>query len=228
LVVTGTRRLVADGVGAEVLLADAWLDGRRALVLLPLSGAAVETRTMATIDLTRRYVEARVDNLAIDPAYLLDGDGAPARQAVADMGTALHCAESIGAAARLLELTVDHARNRQQFGRPIGSFQAIKHRLADMRIRLQASRAAVRYAVWAAAERRPDAARAGHVAKQWTGEATSWIASEAVQVHGGVGFTWESDVHLYLRRIKANELLLGTPDWHAHRLGEWCLQSRRA
>jgi alkylation response protein AidB-like acyl-CoA dehydrogenase len=224
LTVTGSRRLVPDGAGAHELLADATLDGRPVLVVLPLGQGGGTARTMSTLDLTRRYIEVRCHDVAIDRDRVLGGDGTRTRQHIVDASTALQCAESVGAAGRLLELTVAYARSRHQFGRPIGSFQAIKHRLADMRIALQASRAAVRYAVWTAANRRADASRAGHVAKLWTGEAASWIASEALQVHGGVGFTWEHDLHLYLRRIKANELLLGTPDWHAAQLGQWCLE----
>jgi len=222
---SGRRLAVAETRDAHVLLADARCpDGRHVMALVPLDAPGVSTRAATTLDLLRAYDEVAFEDVAVPPADVL-GAGAGAddeaiRHDVAALGTVVQCAESLGAATRLVEDTVAYARDRRQFGRAIASFQAIKHRLADMRIKLEAGRAAMRYAAWAVQHRRPDARRAVHVAKQWVGESTSWIASEALQVHGGIGFTWEHDLHLYLRRIKANELTLGSPDWHSRRLGD--------
>ena len=134
------------------------------------------------------------------------------------MAIAVQSAESVGAARGLLEATVAYATQRRQFGQPIGSFQAIKHRLADMRIRLESSVVAMRYLV-RSVDRGSDHAEAAGVAGCWVGTATSWLASEALQVFGGIGFTWEHDLHLTMRRLKANETLLGTPRAHRHALG---------
>ena len=115
-------------------------------------------------------------------------------------------------------MTVSYAGQRSQFGRPIGSFQAVKHRIADMFVELEGARAATRDAAEAVEADRADAAFAVHTAKSWTGRAASWITSEAIQLHGGIGFTWEHDLHLLQRRAKVNELLLGTPAWHEEQL----------
>jgi len=105
-----------------------------------------------------------------------------------------------------------------QFGRAIGSFQAVKHKLANMLIWLEASRAAAYYAALAVQERLPDAAEAVSVAKSYVGDAFSRLCGEALQTHGGIGFTWEHDMHLYIRRAKSNEVLYGDPVWHRERL----------
>ncbi len=229
LTLTGTRRLVAEAAPADYVVVDVTYEGSTRLVLIPMKDPAVRVRDMATIDLARRFSEISFDGVTVSTGSMLPADPL-CRQHVIDIATVIQCAESVGAAERLLEMTVTHALSRHQFGRPIGSFQAIKHRLADMRIRVQACRAATRYAAWALAAGRDDATRAAHVAKQYGGEAASWVASEALQIHGGIGFTWAHDLHLFLRRIKANELTLGTPDWHARRLADWCVapsQGRR-
>jgi alkylation response protein AidB-like acyl-CoA dehydrogenase len=132
----------------------------------------------------------------------------------------LQCAESVGVAARALAMTVEHVRLRHQFGRPVGSFQAIKHRVADMHIELEGARVATRDAAEAIDRERSDADLAVHAAKSWTGRATSMITSEAVQLHGGIGFTWEHDLHLLQRRAKVNELVHGSPGWHELQLVE--------
>src|SRR5258705_2929650 len=104
-------------------------------------------------------------------------------------------------------MTISYACARHQFDRPIGSFQAVKHRIADMHIQLKGATAATEESTWAVQHRRHDADTAVHVAKSWTGRAASFVASEALQLHGGVGFTWEHDLHLFLRRAKGKELL---------------------
>ena len=218
----GTRSFVPDADHASILMIDASEGEQQRLFVVPLDANGVTTRAHVTADLGRRYSQLQFDHVVLDSASVLTTRDS-ARQWLANAGTVVQCAESLGAAEHLVEMTVTFALQRHQFGRAIGSFQAIKHRIADMRIRVQAGRAAVRYAAWAVAAHRPDATRAVHVAKQWIGESTSWVAGEALQVHGGIGFTWEHDLHLYLRRLKANELTLGTPDWHSQRLGDWCL-----
>jgi alkylation response protein AidB-like acyl-CoA dehydrogenase len=123
-------------------------------------------------------------------------------------------------------MTVTYLTQREQFGRPIGTFQALQHRCADMAIELAGARAAVQHAATRCGLDAPDAAEAVSVAAAWVGPGASWIASESLQLHGGVGFTWEHDLHIYLRRIKANELVLGTPRWHRDRVMARILRDR--
>ena len=130
----------------------------------------------------------------------------------------IQAAESVGAMEKLFELTVQHAKDRVQFGRAIGSFQAIKHRLADLLVELEGARAATHFAALAFADETPDRDHAIATAGCYVREAASHLAGEALQIHGGVGFTWEYDVHLFLRRAKTEQALYGDPSWHAERL----------
>ncbi len=218
-VLTGTRRLVPAVDTASDLLADVDYEGQPAVVLAPVPTTPGSVRPMSTLDVARTYGEVRYVDVPLEGWRVLRGAAAErARLRLVNLGTVVQCAESSGAASRLLEMTVDYAKSRQQFGRPIGSFQAIKHRLADMRIRTKSSDIAVRYAAHAIATGQSDATAAVHTAKYWVGESASRVAGEAQQIHGATGFTWDSDVHLFLRRIKANELTMGTPAWHSQRL----------
>ncbi|EFL23943.1 acyl-CoA dehydrogenase [Streptomyces himastatinicus ATCC 53653] len=170
---------------------------------------------MTALDETRP--QARIE-LRDVPAELLgeDGaDGADVAGALAGLGgpaAAVLAAEAVGAADAALTRTVDHVRTREQFGRPIGSFQAVKHRLADVYVTVQAARSAAYYAAWAATG--PEAPVAGPLALAAALEAQRAAAGEAVQLHGGIGITWEHDAHLYLKRAASDELLFGP----AHRL----------
>jgi alkylation response protein AidB-like acyl-CoA dehydrogenase len=130
---------------------------------------------------------------------------------------ALQAAESVGTARTAFCLTLDYARQRHQFDRAIGGFQAIKHRLADMYIELQCSEVAAAAAA-EALDSGIDVAASVHTAKSVTGRAATWITSQAQQVHGGIGFTWEHDAHLYFKRARASATLLGSPAWHRERL----------
>jgi alkylation response protein AidB-like acyl-CoA dehydrogenase len=207
----GRRRFVADAQVATHLLVDVQAEASRPLAVVETMTAGLRLRPHGTLDLTRRFQEAHFDRVAVRRAALLD----PATVTnLFHVGVVLQCAESVGVAARLLEMTVAYVKQRTQFGRAIGSFQAIKHRIADMYMALEGARAATRHAAEAVQGARPDAALAVHVAKSWTAPAANAIAGESLQLHGGIGFTWEHDLHLFLRRAKANELLLGTPAWH--------------
>ena len=143
---------------------------------------------------------------------------AEAIAAVFDLAVVLQCAESTGIARRLLEMTVTYAGQREQFGRPIGSFQAIKHRIADLLVEAEGCRVATREAADALDAGAGPGTEAVSIAKSWVGRAASFVASHALQIHGGIGFSWEHDLHLFLRRAKVNELLLGSPAWHDERL----------
>ena len=132
--------------------------------------------------------------------------------------TVLQAAQSVGASEQLFQMTLQHVKDRVQFGRTIGSFQAIKHRMADLWAELEGARAATWYAALAVADGQPDLDEAVAVAGSFVRENAAFLAGESLQLHGGVGFTWEYDVHLYLRRAQADKLLYGDPSWHREKL----------
>jgi alkylation response protein AidB-like acyl-CoA dehydrogenase len=190
------------------------LPGPRVLLTGPLPA-----RPLATLDSSRRVFEVDV------PA---DHSGAVAVEATAveaavERAAVALAAELVGTARWLLDATLGHARDRVQFGQPIGSFQAVQHRLADMALDLERARAAVYYAAMAVDAADPDRHRAAHVAKAAAGQAARRCARDGIQLHGGIGYTWEHDLHLYLRRAYTSEALLGTTAWHHDRLADLLL-----
>jgi alkylation response protein AidB-like acyl-CoA dehydrogenase len=217
---TGIKTAVQDAESARWLLVTARLDGDLAQFLVPRDTPGITVRRQRTIDLTRRFDQVRFDDVDIPETALLYAPGAAADAVATQLcqGAVLISAESVGVGERLLDMSVDHAAQRVQFGRPIGSFQAVKHKCATMRMWWQASRAATYYAAMAMAGGVDDAAEAASVAKAYTSEAITKLAGEAVQIHGGVGFTWEHDVHLYVRRAKANQVVFGDPALHHERV----------
>jgi alkylation response protein AidB-like acyl-CoA dehydrogenase len=129
-------------------------------------------------------------------------------------------AEMLGAADRVLEMTVAYAKDRVQFGRPIGGFQAVKHRCADMLVDVEGMRSATYYAGWAVGAGDPDAAAAASVAKVWSSDAARRVMASGLQVHGGIGFTWEHDLHLYLKRSQLDQMTFGDAVAHRERLAQ--------
>ena len=150
------------------------------------------------------------------PGRLIGAEGSAAdvvertlRQAVVALA-----AEQVGGAQRCLDMSVEYAKIRMQFGRPIGSFQAIKHMCADLLLEVESARSAAYYAAWAAQERSDELPLVSSLAKAFCSEAYFRAAADNIQIHGGIGFTWEHDAHLYYRRAKSTELMLGTPEQH--------------
>ena len=135
-----------------------------------------------------------------------------------DRGAVAYSAELLGAAARCLDLTVAYARDRVQFGRPIGSFQAVKHRCADMLVDVEGMRSAAWWAAWCVSTDDDESAVAASVAKTWCSDAADRVLGSTLQVHGGIGFTWECDVHLYLKRVQLDRVSFGTAAFHRDRL----------
>jgi alkylation response protein AidB-like acyl-CoA dehydrogenase len=216
----GSARFVHDAHVADLLLVTATGPGGLSLVLVPTTTAGVRSRPMGTIDLTRRFCEVRFDGVEVPLSNLLGevGRAASSVERALCIATVVQAAEAVGAAERLLETTVQYAKDRVQFGRPIGSFQAIKHRLADLLVLLEAARAAARFAALAVADHRNDRDEAVAVAGSFVREAFAHLCGESLQLCGGVGFTWEHDVHLFLRRAKTDQVLFGDPAWHRERL----------
>jgi len=215
---TGVARLrgmvsgVADALPASVLLVPA--DGvPQALYMVDMSAPGVAKAPVVSLDMTRQLCDLSFDDV---PGTLV-ASGPAASQAVEAALTAGACvlaAEQVGLAQRCLDMTVGYVKERHQFARPVGSFQALKHRLADVWVAVSQARAASRYAAACLASGHPDAKVAVAMAKAYCSEAAVLAAQECVQMHGGIGFTWEHPAHLYLKRAKANSIAFGTPDAH--------------
>ncbi|QEN12909.1 acyl-CoA dehydrogenase family protein [Mycolicibacterium sp. ELW1] len=216
---SGLKTAVQDADGARWILVTARLNGHLGQFLVERDTPGLSVRRQRTIDITRRFDEVRFDDVVLPASALVT---APAQAAAIGRqlrcGSVLICADSLGLASAVLDMTVEYAQFRVQFGRPVGSFQAVKHKCATMRMWLQASTAATYYAAMAVAADADDAWEATSAAKAYVGTAVANLTSEALQIHGGIGFTWEHDLHLYHRRAKANQVLFGDPFLHHERL----------
>ncbi|MFJ4780960.1 acyl-CoA dehydrogenase family protein [Streptomyces sp. NPDC088762] len=210
---TGTKRYVLAGPAEPaLLLAFARTgNGGGGLGLFELTGPPADFTVRSTMDRTRPLAELTLDRT---PARLLSADGARILARVRDAACTALAAEQTGEAGRALELTVRYAMDRMQFGRPIGSFQAVKHRLADMYTAVETARSLALAA--AAAEDRPEAAAAAASA---CSEAFAYVAGEMIQLHGGIGITWEHEAHEFFKRAHGSAQLFGTPATHRKRLG---------
>jgi alkylation response protein AidB-like acyl-CoA dehydrogenase len=183
-----------------------------------LAGVPGLTRTaLPTLDQTRKL--ARCEFASV-PARLIGapGDGTAILNRVLDVGAIALAAEQLGGAQRALDTVVAYAKVRHQFGRPIGSFQAIKHRCADLLLEVESLRSAVAYAAAAVAEDSPEVPVLASLVKALGSDVYFHVAAESIQMHGGIGFTWEHDAHLYFKRAKSSELFLGDPSYHRERL----------
>lgn len=221
----GRDGFVLDGAGAELLIVAAQRDGARsgegiALFVLPARTAGIERRSHTTMDPTRRFAALTLCDVSLSAAALLiDEEGASAAlEHTLDLAAIALAAEQTGGAQRCLDLAVAYAKQRVQFGRPIGGFQAIKHKCADMMVAVETARSAAYHAGCVAAEGQAGLATPASLAKAWCSEAYFRCAADALQIHGGVGFTWEYDVHLHLKRARSMEAWLGTPAWHRERV----------
>jgi alkylation response protein AidB-like acyl-CoA dehydrogenase len=215
LVLSGQATAVQAAATADWLLVLVSGDAGRRLVLVDQAQAAVEPRR--TLDETRRWYDVVLDGVRAGADDVITADEAEIRW-LTDAAAVLSAADSLGAGERLLEMTVGYVKVREQFGRPIGSFQSVKHKVADMLTTLKGARAATYYAAMALDAGVADATMAASVAKAFTAEGVAALAGEALQTHGGIGFTWEHDLHLYLRRVKVNEMLYGAPAEHYERI----------
>ena len=209
----GRKSFVLDGMIADLILVAASSDDGPALFAVDGDAPGLTRRAMETLDLTRRQA---VLTFSGTPARLVGEPGA-AGQIVAQAmrgGVLALAAEQVGGAQRCLDMAVAYAKVRHQFGRAIGSFQAIKHMCADMLLEVESARSAAYQAAWAAADGAADLPLVASLAKAFCSEAYFHVAASNIQVHGGIGFTWEHDAHLYYRRAKSAEVMLGTPAAH--------------
>ena len=166
--------------------------------------------------MTRKQAEVTLQQVELPTSALLgDADsGARTLARMLDCAKVALSAEQVGGAQRCLDLSLDYAKTRVQFGRPIGSFQAIKHKLADMFVQVESARSASYYAAWAAAHSEEELPLAAALAKAYCSEAYFSVAAECIQIHGGVGFTWEHDAHLFFKRAKSSETMFGDAAFH--------------
>jgi alkylation response protein AidB-like acyl-CoA dehydrogenase len=209
---SGTKELVLDGADADLVLVLA--QGERGLSLYAVDRGAdgFAAERLDPLDLTRPLARLILRDV---PARLVgeDGGGAAVLEHVRRAAAVLLAAEQVGAMSTLVDLTAEHARTRRAFGRPIGAFQGVKHRLADMAVRLEMSRSAAYWAAWQPPGS-PDAAMGAAVAGSYCSESFLQTAKDTIQLHGGTGFTWEHDAHLFLRRARADATLAGSPAEH--------------
>ncbi len=242
-VLAGSKRFVADAAIANVVVAvvriadggdDAPARGGsaagdratrdpRGFAVATIERAAIRALTPTdTVDATRRVATVGLDGIRLASAEVAPCDAA-ALATVLDQARVATAAEMCGGAERVLELTVDYAKVREQFGRPIGSFQAIQHKCADMSVAVECAKAATYYAAWAAAERADDVAIAAAGAKALASDTYRDVTTQSVQIHGGIGFTWEHDLHIYFKRAMSTEAAFGDATFNrelvAQRLG---------
>jgi len=221
---SGVAERVVDGSNADDLLVAADGPDGVGLYVVDASGPGVERTPLVTLDLTRRQATIRFSDAAARRVAGPDEAERVIGHAL-QVGSALLAVEQVGAAQHLLDLAVDYAKSRLQFGRPIGSFQAVKHRLADMLVYLEHARSSAYHAVWALTDGTDDPALAASIAQATCSAALSRIAKDTIQVHGGIGFTWEHQAHLYFKRAATDAALLGTAEQHRARVASLVLDS---
>jgi alkylation response protein AidB-like acyl-CoA dehydrogenase len=214
---TGTKSYVLDGHTADLLVVAATSEyGTVDLFLVAGDAEGVTREPLDTMDLTRKQGEIRFDDAAAVARLGAPGSGRESIERLYDLAAVMLAFEQVGGAQRCLEMSVAYAKERVQFGRPIGSFQAIKHKCADMLVEVEAARSTAQYAGWALSTEDEDLPVAAALAKARCSDAYLAVASETIQVHGGIGFTWEHDAHLYFKRAKTDQLLFGDPaEWRA-------------
>ncbi len=223
--VSGTVPHVVDSAAAdEILVAATGSDG---VGLYVVEAKDTQRTPLMTLDLTRPQATI---TFADSPARLLVGPEEAERVIThaLQVGSALLAVEQVGAAQHLLDLSVEYAKSRLQFGRQIGSFQAIKHKLADMLVDLEHARSTAFHAVWALTDGSDDPALAVSIAQATASAALSHIAADTIQVHGGIGFTWEHQAHLYFKRAATDAALLGTAEQHRSRVADFVLDDASA
>ncbi len=217
--ISGTKLYVLDGHTANLLLVAARTPGGVSLFAVPADAAGVERTPLATMDQTRKQAKITFTDT---PARLIgtEGGGWPVLERVLDLAAVALAAEQVGGAQFCLEMAVQYAKDRVQFGRPIGSFQAIKHKCADMLLEVESAKSAAYYAGWCASELNDELPSVASLAKAYCSEAYFHAAAENIQIHGGIGFTWEHPAHLYFKRAKSSELLFGDPTYHRELLAQ--------
>jgi alkylation response protein AidB-like acyl-CoA dehydrogenase len=225
-VLSGTKLFVPDAHLSDALVVavrtrdGSTMEDGISLFLVPKDAKGLAVTLLPTIDETRKLCEVRLDNVAMTAAALLGEThgGWPALARVLDRATVALCAEMCGGAQRVLDMTTDYAKIRVAFGKPIGSYQGVKHRAADMLVDIENAKSLTYYAAWAIDEGLAESPLAVSMAKAYASDAYRKVAGAGIQLHGGIGFTWEHDLQLYFKRAKASEVSFGDATWHRERV----------
>jgi len=226
-VLSGTKLFVPDALCADLLIVVGRQPGSSGesglgLFLVDAKAAGVSITPLKTMDQTRKLAEVSFADVAV-PAERVLGDvgaGWALLERISDRGKVGLCAEMCGGAEKVLEMSVEYAKVREQFGKPIGSFQAIQHKCANMLVEVESSKSVTYYAAWAVANDVDEAPLAAAMAKAYCSDAYRHSAGEGIQIHGGIGFTWEHDMHLYFKRAKSSEVTFGDATWNRERVAQ--------
>jgi alkylation response protein AidB-like acyl-CoA dehydrogenase len=216
----GVKLFVPDAQHADytVVAARTRAEGEDGISLFLVKGRpkGMTVTSLKTLDMTRRWAEVRFEGVELRADALMGPAHTawPRLKRAMEWGTAALCAEMVGGAQKVLETSTEYAKTRQQFGKPIGIYQAVSHKLADMLVLSESSRSATYYAAWAVEADAPDRSMAASMAKAYVSDAYRKITGDGIQVHGGIGFTWEHDMHLYFKRAKSSEVTLGDATYH--------------
>jgi alkylation response protein AidB-like acyl-CoA dehydrogenase len=216
----GRKMFVPDAAAADFLVCAARRGPDLGLFIVPRDARGLTLSSLPAIDQTRKLYQASFADVPVaEEDFLAIGDSARAalERALAVATVAL-AAEMVGGMQRVMEIAVEYAKARKQFGKPIGQFQAVQHLCADMLLLTESSRSAAYYAAWALQERAPEADVAVSIAKAYASDAYREVGNRGIQVQGGMGFTWENNVHLYYKRAKASELMFGDATYHRERI----------
>jgi alkylation response protein AidB-like acyl-CoA dehydrogenase len=222
---SGTKLFVPDAHTADLIVVVArTTEGKRAedgvsLFLVERGAKGLATKLLPTMDQTRKLCEVKLEDT---PATLLgtkDAGWAPLERVIQRATVAL-CAEMCGGAQKVLDMTTEYAKIRIAFGKPIGSYQGVKHRAADMLVDVENAKSLTYYAAWAVDENVPEAPLACSMAKAYTSDAFRKVSGAGIQLHGGIGFTWEHDLHLYFKRAKSSEFTFGDATYHREKVAQ--------
>src|SRR6187431_1242649 len=217
--INGTKSFVLDGHTANLIIVAAKTDAGTSLFAVEGDASGLTRTALSTMDQTRKQAKLEFESV---PGTLIgaDGQGWAVLDQALDLAAISLAAEQVGGAQKVLEMAVEYAKVRVQFGRPIGSFQAIKHKCADMLLEVESAKSAAYYGMWCAAEMNEELPSVASLAKAYCSEAYFHATAENIQIHGGIGFTWEHPAHLYFKRAKSSELLFGDPTYHRELLAQ--------
>jgi alkylation response protein AidB-like acyl-CoA dehydrogenase len=225
---SGTKLFVPDAHVAHALVVVARTSESQnaehgvSLFVVPTNARGVSVTLLPTMDQTRKLCEVKLDDVAVPASALLgqkDGGWTPLARVIQRATVAL-CAEMCGGAQKVLDMTAEYAKIRIAFGKPIGSYQGVKHKAADMLVDVENAKSLSYYAAWAVDENVPEAALAASMAKAYASDAFRKVAGAGIQLHGGIGFTWEHDLHLYFKRAKSSEFTFGDATYHREKVAQ--------
>ena len=217
--ISGTKSYVIDGHTANVIIVAARTAAGVSLFSVSGDAAGLTRTALATMDQTRKQAKLEFSNVE-GTLVGADGAGWNVLSTVLDLAAVGLAAEQVGGAQMCLDMAVQYAKDRVQFGRPIGSFQAIKHKCADMLLEVESAKSAAYYAGWCASELNDELPAVASLAKAYCSDAYFHASAENIQIHGGIGFTWEHPAHMYFKRAKSSELLFGDPTYHRELLAQ--------